>query len=395
MNLKTRVGSAALALASLLTLTACKTEPPSGAETTLTTQESAPDLSGDVNNPGHYYEKINDQVSIDTQVMGPSEGVTPKVYVANLPEMDIPVLETLLQKFGDDVGEIRADEYEDDSHTVIMSTKSGGYADFMVGSVSSDFPGWNMTYNSPEYVWYSNVLVNYGPVMRNEFADRDNTHLYAEPKEFSFATPQEAEDKVRELLKSIGIENIQRSEIFYLDHKIMAEAEKSDAVYEKMTKGGSEEAVYKDEWTEADDAYAMHFDVLQDGITTLPYHFTRTTRSYASTTIDVIWNKDGIVHLYITKPWLFEQEVETPTHLVTANEVLNIVQEKLLKSKPPYERIVDDISMRYYYVQDKDRWLLRPCWLVMILNKDKPTGGEMVISDHSVILIDAITGEEF
>ena len=395
MYLKTRVGSAALVLASLLTLTACKTEPPSGTETTSTTQESVPDLSGDVNNPGHYYEKINDQISIDTQIMGPSEGVTPKVYVANLPEMDIPIMETLLKALGDDVGEIRADEYEDDSHTVIMSTKSGGYADLMTISIDSNFPGWNMTYKTSEYVWYSNAYIDYGPVLRNEVPEVDNTELYTEPKEFSFATPQEAEEEVRELLKSIGIENIQRSEIFYLDHKIMAEAEKSDAAYDRMTKGGSEEAVYKEEWTEADDAYAMRFDLLQDGITTLPYNFTRTTRTYANTTVDVIYNKNGIVRLYICMPWLFEEEVETPTHLVTANEVLNIAQEKLGKSKPPYERIVDDISMRYYYVQDKDRWLLRPCWLVMILNKDKPTGGEMVISDHSVILIDAITGEEF
>ena len=395
MYLKTRVGSAALVLASLLTLTACKTEPPSGTETTSTTQESVPDLSGDVNNPGHYYEKINDQISIDTNVMGPSEGVTPKVYVANLPELDIPVVETLLQKFGDDVGEIRVDESDRNSHTVIMSTKSGGYADFMVGSVNSDFPGWNMTYNSSEYEWYSNVYIDYGPAMRNEHPGVDNTDLYREPKEFSFGTPEEAEKEIRQALKAIGIENLQRTELFYLDHKIMAEAEKSEQVYDKMTKGGSMEAVYKEAWTEADDAYSMRFVVLQDGITTLPYSFTRTVASNAQTTIDVIWNKDGIVHLYIMMPWLFEEVVETPTNLVTANEVLHIVQEKLGKSKPPYERIVDDISMRYYYIQDKDRWLLRPCWMVMILNKDQPTEGEMVISDHSVILIDAITGEEF
>ena len=397
MNLKTRVGSAALALASLLTLTACKTESASGTETTSTTQESAPDLRGDVNNPGHYSKEINEKLRIDTQVMGPSEGITPKVYVANLPEMDVPIMETLLKKLGDDIGEIQVDEYKNKGtvHTVIMSTKSGGYADFQVRAVDSDFPGWNMTYNTSEYVWYSNAYIDYGAVIRNEYPEIDNTELYTEPKEFSFATPQEAEEEVRELLKSIGIENIQRSEMFYLDHKIMAEAEKSDAAYDRMTKGGSEEAVYKEEWTEADDAYAMRFDLLQDGITTLPYNFTRATRTYANTTVDVIYNKNGIVHLYICMPWLFEEEVETPSSLVTANEVLDLAQEKLLKSKPPYERVVDDISMRYYYIQDRDRWLLRPCWMVMILNKDKPTEGEMVLSDHSVILIDAITGEEF
>ena len=395
MQLKTRVGSAALALASLLTLGACKTEPASHVGTTSASQESAPDLSGDVNNPGHYCEKINDQISIDAQVMGPSEGVVPKVYVANLPELDIPVLQTLLQKFGDDVGEIRVDESDKNSHTVIMSTKSGGYADFMVGSVNSDFPGWNMTYNTSQNVWYSNVYIDYGPAARNEHPGVDNTDLYREPKEFSFGTPEEAEKEIREALKAIGIENLQRTELFYLDHKIMAEAEKSEAVYDKMTKGGSEEAEYKEAWTEADDAYAMRFTVLQDGITTLPYSFTRTVISNAETTIDVIWNKDGIVHLYIMMPWLFEEEVETPTNLVTANEVLHIVQEKLGKSKPPYERVVDDISMRYYYVQDKDRWLLRPCWMVMILNKDKAYGGERPYFDHSTILIDAITGKEF
>lgn len=391
-----RIGSAALALISLLTLAACKQEPSSeqkGKDPGSSQTEpgaARPDLSGySLENPGHYTEIVNDQFEIDAKIVGADADTEVTSYYGTLPVMDIQKLGEFLDAVGDGIAEVTTDEPQGPARIAQVVTKSGGYADYNMTAPYDTYASFNISYRADRAIDYDSVLADYGPTERDE-TDSDNSALYREPKSFGFATVEEAQEDIRRVFKTLGVENLVATEIFYMDHETMNKViEEGGVDYKNGPIQPGEGRI----WTEEDDAYYFLFEIQKDGICTVPYDHKRTTYYYDATKIQVIYSKEGIVRCFVRMPWIFQEPIESGKSAMTANEALDLAVETALRSKPPYKRVLDELSLRYYYVQDKNRWQLQPCWYITILNKEGEQN-KFSFDTHKVILINALTGEE-
>lgn len=381
MKWNKQLRTCAVGLALLLALSGCGKPGEAGA-------------SGDEPDPTYISQSVREGLSVEAPVRGVPAGVQPKVYEGKLPALDRQVIDAFLDHVGDSVADIHYDGEEDGRWTFIAGTSHGGYLDAVLNPGDNNFVAYHFSYKTEQGKWYDNVLLDYGPLVREEYAIEDNTDLYTEPREFAFATVDQAVADVKEDLAVLGIHNVMVAETYYLDHTIMAEAERSETMLEKLTKGGAVEAVFKEVWTEADDAYYFRFDFDCEGVTMLPYSFTRTTYTYPGSTFTVIYNKDGIAEIMLEFPWQFGAVVETPEEMLSTRMALDRALENIGAASTPYARVVDEISLRYYFVQDGDRWLLRPCWLVSVLEKDAMQLADGTKDTHSYVILDAVTGAE-
>lgn len=377
----------AVLLSLALLMAGCGTETPG-----LDSTESQSAL--DSTDPTHFYEELAENITIDAVVDGRIPGQIPAVHEGTIPPLNREVVDRFLAGIGDSVVQVVDEKSTEKSWLLNARTELGGYVSTLINTSTTAITTSTFTYSSAEEQKYSVPVNYYSPYWRALVPRFDNSEVYMEPRSISFATVEEADDQVRDWLALLGIHNVELEEILYLDHQTLAEQEQVKMSSSKEGQDGTN--LELNEWTEADDAYHLFYEVGHEGIHMIPIPLDeKRPQPYNSTEIRVICNRNGIVWLYVETPWIFGEQVEVGETLLTAQEAMEKTKEILLLAPAPYEQIVDRISLRYYYQQDGDRHILRPCWVASVLGVDvvKFEGADQ-INEYSYIILDAYTGQE-
>lgn len=381
--------SLSLAILFALSLVACS---PDTASDDPVSQEQS---SADATDPTHFYEEVSDLITVDAKVIGRTPGEIPSVYVGTQPELNRETFDRFLSALGDSVAEVLTDQSTSEYSVFVAKTKNGAYTD---SSIDFGF-GYQVSYSADSHTPYSVAVNNYGPYRRAMYEDYDNTELFTTPKSFAFGSSEEIDAQVRKVLAVLGIENAVLVETLYLDHTILAEAEQAQAMQDKAAIAGNE-LTLKDSWTSADDAYFLTYEIGCQGVQMTPtFDPVGSVEAYMPSQIEVIWGEKGCIYLMVNNPWIFGEVVETGATLITAREALEEALAILNLAPTDYERVVNEVSLRYYYAQDGDRYLLRPCWNISVLSLDvqhyfmgEPTSEPRDYLNY--ILLDAYTGQE-
>lgn len=378
-----------LSLLLSLSLAACTPETPGGST------ENQGQSSADTTDPTHFYEEVSDLISVDADVLGRTPGEIPGVYVGSLPRMDQEVYGQFLAALDDSAAEVLTDVTEKEYTMFVTNTARSGYAGF---NTSPGF-SYSLSYSADSYYPYGIALNYYNPYDRVLNAESDNTEHFTIPKSFAFASPEEADAQAKELLEVLGIQNAVLVETLYLDHTTLAEQEQAIASQDKEALSTGK-VTLKDSWTEADDAYHLYYEFSHQAVNLIPTNQpVGTNENYVASYAEIIWGAEGCFFLNITNPWCFDQEMDTSSTMVTAREALDEAIAILNLAPVNHERVITQVALRYYYAQDGDRYLLRPCWNITVLSldvqeyfMDEPYGEPK--DELSYILLDAYTGQE-
>lgn len=345
--------------------------------------------------PTHFYEEVEEGLLVDAVVERPEGNATPKIYVARKPIFSKEHLYAFLEHIGDPVEEVRVDLTEDEWYNFDGVCESGGHAIALWPLDSNSYTG-SMSYTRGEAdKWYGAMLCRRGGDYIDPSGADDNTDLFSEPQDFSFATAEEALAAVKEALAILDVGSLELQETLYLSHEALEIAESSDLIREKnAAKGG--EVYVKESWTEADDGYMFVFNCGQDGIPMLTSGWGSQTANYAPVHIEIRYNRYGITSMVVQGAVNFDEVAEEPASIVSAAEALEVAKEVAQNVVSSRDRIIDRVSLRYTAEQDGDRWLLKPCWEVAVLQKGVVhfDWKDEDLDAYAYVVVDALTGVE-
>ena len=234
MNVRKQAAALLLCLSLAASLVACQRP---GATEGQTGQQTEQALQTD---PDHFYEEVEEGLLIDAVVEHPEGNVTPKVYVGRKPAFNQERLQAFLSQVGDPVVEVKVDRTEDQLYNFDGVCANGGHA-IILQELEQNSRNFSMSYNNLKADrWYGAVL----SLDTGDYIDvsgtSNNTYLLTEPKNFSFATEQEAETAVREMLQLLDVGNLELKRTLYLDHEALATAERSELIKGKNAEKGDE-----------------------------------------------------------------------------------------------------------------------------------------------------------
>lgn len=219
--------------------------------------------------------------------------------------------------------------------------------------------------------------------------------MFIEPKAFSFATKAEAEQNVRDALAALGLSNLKLLRTLYCDHQTLEAA--MDRVTTNEDYGPIGVTVenngypIRDDWSEDDDAYMFSFGISVHGVPmSYRYDTSEETAWYTGSNVVVWYTKDGIVSLSVDTPWEVG-EVETPPEpIISAQTALEAAKTKFGYNLMDRDKRIEEIRLEYHYIQDRERWLLKPVWAVALSYTDETHFDRY----YSFMNIDALTGDE-
>lgn len=349
-------------------------------------------------NSKHIYEEVREDILIDADVICPEGDFVPKVYVGKTPGFTKEQVEEFLTACNDSVVSVDVD-LTDETATYYHTRTKKGYTQQLAVVKNPDYLESIFAYfNFSKTEYYDNLFIGNtrDKVMENADAVPNIEELYREPKDFSFATAAEAEAEIRKLLELLGIKEIVLEETLYLDHAIMEkyERENMELIQEMVPQMSEKDYVPKKSWTEADDCYHFLFASSVDGVSTISSTMENETLMLFPSNIVVEYNKDGIIYLSAAYPWEKTEVAETPEGIVSASAAMKVVREKLNGMYLGNDVVVEQIALRYCPVQDKDRWLLKPVWESVVIEKDVKQWAGGVSDEGFYVWVDAVTGEE-
>lgn len=315
----------------------------------------------------------------------------PSIYRAALPTLGQSTVERFLTAIGDTPGEVIADECYDGVHSISMRTGKQADVQYYTPESEGALGVYSFGYTTQTYLDYTYAFMNYGGVMDGI---ADNTDLYREPKEFSFASSQEAVQQAEAVLDYLGIQNAILAEKLYLDHETMTDYVRSSEAAETIAVYGAE-ALAERGYDSTYDAYVLRFAIEKDGIFTSTRLYQLPTTTIAPTTIEFMINASGVVNVSISFPWVFAETLEVPAGIISAEDILQIVEDFELEVVSESPRTIDGISLEYISVQDGDHWNLKPVWVVTVLYKGRTKISESECFDeHQVYCFDAMSGKQ-
>lgn len=214
-----------------------------------------------------------------------------------------------------------------------------------------------------------------------------NLSAYEKETVFTFGSADEALEDTIDTLQQMGIEVDENytMDIYYLQHDILADQE------ERLDMLGNPlEEEYKDDWSEADDAYLFY--IHQNYCELEDYHKSKYDSVYAedsSAQITVIYGKDGILYLKLQNLSVYEMGNE-PVELLPFEDIAGAVTIY-------FENILDDAS---YEVMDallicdykksevlSEKYTLWPVWAFFV--KEALPDGSVVYYE---LRVDAVNG---
>lgn len=367
--------------------------------------------------PTHFYEEVQEGLVIDADVERPDLDFVPKVYEIELAVVSREQLDAFLAERGEKIETV---EYDETNKKEGMSdfgclTDKGSYVS-LHSHISELYMGCSLYYSTPSNDWYDSDYVfrytydeaalsgweKYGA----EYGNFGNSSVrFLEPKEFSFATAAEAEASVRQTLKELGMEDLILDQTFYLDHETMAQVEADTMAWvaeanaegivigKPDEEGKQREYTPKESWTEEDDCYTFVYRGGADGMPMTRGGLRRETAFYSPTEVIVRVGTEGICLLQASQVWRVKEPVEEPEEIIPAGQALEVVKEKISDVVVEEDRGISRVALGYQYMQDGDRWVMRPVWEVTVVRKDIPVP-PITYDEYSYILIDAVTGKE-
>lgn len=382
--------AAALALVLVLALPGCQ-KPAPEEDAQKIPEASAPREEAVVADPTHIYEEVKKDFLIDAEVFGSPAGVIPKVYEGHCHVFTREEIDAFLKKIGDGIASIDADELIDGDHLYAGTCNSGAIF-YERYSEEKDTPSIVFSYYKENAERYNRY-----PIYINQEDYDDNSgqrlaYLFEEPKDFSFQTSAEAEAAVRGALAALGMEDLVLNRTLYLSHDQLIQAGEvlqGEDLDSGVGKGGETYSLI-DDWSEQDDCYVFEFFSGIDGIPLTYHSWKKEAISYCGNGITVWYNAEGIASLQIAFPWTPDEVVEEPERVLSAGEALEVARGKLSNVVTGEETVLTKATLQYFYIQDRDRWLLRPVWEFSI--RRPSLWGDGYMFDY--VLVDAVTGEE-
>lgn len=344
-----------------------------------------------VTDPTHIYEEVREDFLIDAEVSGFTGDGTVTIYEATPRLLTEDQINDFLAANSDSITEW-TNTYNPERITGYTGiTALDGKFRHGVYTVGL-YPSSLSYYNARNERW-GNCHIYGGQQHYDDNAHYVFAHLFVEPIDFDFATAQEAESEVRELLSILSLDDLILNRTLYIDHKILAnEVTPILQTEEWQSEDKSGFIPTYDDWSEADDGYIFEFFVGVDGCPMLYQSILTDTLPYQGASVEVWYQASGIVALYVQgSPWIIGDSVDTMAHCIPATEALTTARVRLENTRSYTNTVVDKISGQYMYVIDGDRFLLRPVWVVYaksasIFYPEK--------SFTKYVVIDAITGDE-
>ena len=396
------MGAMLLATACLAGCASTKPAAPTNPPQTVTAADVAsapaqiPTEPAAIAEPTHVEEVIDETFSIDADIVGAPENGMAGVYTAAPKVFTQEEMEAFVNHCG----------------LTLLSTKEWDDGDMLYdnGTCSGDFgfsyvrglPGVT-THPYATFQFYSTDahFQIYGeyPIYINERSYQTNPKhtigwMFTEPKDFSFATKEEAETIVRDALKVLGLPELTLLRTLYIDHSIMEEAGKllaTDEAFAPIT-GPKENNGYtlRSDWSEEDDAYLFSFSIPVSNVP-LSYNYgAGDTAHYCGTDIVALYTAHGISRVYVGTPWVVGEAAEEPAPIVSAQSALDVAKEKYTYDLSMANKRIEEVRLEYQYFQNRDTWLLKPVWSVKLSFTIENVNEKFFEYTH----IDALTGRE-
>ena len=382
----------ALVLALGLVLPGCQ-KPEPGGDAQKLPEASASREEAAAMDPTHIYGEVKEDFLIDAEVSGPPAGVVPKVYRGHYKTFSKEEIDTFLNLVADGVAEILEDGIERKDYYYSGTCTSGGK---FAAQANADGTTTTVLFS---YIREENKFIKYPIYLNQEDYDSCKSdrlaYLFEEPTDLACGSAEEAEGAVREALAALGLPDVVLNRTLYISHDRMVQADElmQTEGWSDVVKGGEVSQFQGGDWTEGDDCYLFEFFCGVDGVP-LSYHSWRgETISYCGNDILVWYDVHGIRFLQVNYPWVADGAVEEPESVISAEEALKVVQDKIGNVITSQNQELQSLSLRYLYRQDGDTWLLIPVWEAAIYQTPKDPDSWMLPS-CTYVTIDAITGKE-
>lgn len=373
-----------------------------------TVKETSPEHSVD---SASISDNLPEGLSIDASLELPEVHDIPAIYEVALAAPTQEGIEAFLSEMGDPAQKINVKDC-DGSQQISAETSNGIF--MLNRSFSQLYNGCAFYYDTEKDNWYkSDYVLNYYGRYGEDNAHRSgnevffhNADRYRESKEFAFASVENAEETVRRALELLDVHNLILSEVLFLDHSIMAQVEsETSAAAEAALENGEEvfakgpdgeylKGELKGQWTEDDDCYMFVFSGGMDSIPMIRSEQINNTTFFIPTVVIVRYNASGITYIDAINPWNQIEQVQQPDEILSAEQALErgigIVQDILTKE----DQVITRLSLRYYSVQDGQRWLFTPVWEIAVCRRDVVEYYPEPKDLYYYVLIDAITGDE-
>lgn len=381
----------------VICLTGC-TNPSSNTETkpipTSDIDENASSESAASTAPTHIVESFSNDLSIDATVVGyPSSGKA-GVYYGSPKVFTKEEIDAFVNHCGSSISSVK--EWDDGDMMYYNGTCSNGYRfSYMRGLDGvNHHPYAEFRYSAEHAAIYGEYPIYTGEEFYYTNAKYTIGWMFTEPKSFNFATAKDAEASVRDALRVLGLPELTLLRTLYIDHTIMEKAGKLLATDENYAPiiGTEENNGYtlRDDWSEEDDAYIFSFGISVANIP-LSYHFQAgDTANYCGTNVVVLYTKYGISNLYVGTPWSVGAEVKEPIPIVPAQAALEVAKEKYSYDLHRKDKRIEEIRLEYQYFQNRDQWLLKPVWSIMVSYTNEAASSQY----YDYTNIDALTGKE-
>lgn len=344
--------------------------------------------------PQRFVETVNEHFQIDADVIGcPADGMA-AVYSGERCVFTMDNIQALIDLSGGHI--ISSREWEEGSLQCFAADSDNGYHLVYEHDIEgvSNTPYSLLSYHNKEYF---KMYAEY-PIYSSEYSYETNAKytvgwMFTEPKDFAFASAEEAEAATRQALETLGLSQLVLLRTLYIDHNTLAEAAQlvtTDDTYAPVGEPRENNGfTLRDGWSEADDAYVFSYSISVDGSPMTYRDDLRDTGVYCGVNIIVWYNEKGIIELRVTTPWVVGAEENGPASIVPAQAALDTAKEKyqyVLHS----DIAINKIYFEYQHVQVKSRRQLRPVWAVAITMPDRGLGETF----FDFVYIDALTGRE-
>lgn len=236
------------------------------------------------------------------------------------------------------------------------------------------------------------------PIYSGEEQYENNTQfnvgwMFAEAKDFSFATAKEAEGAVRAALSVLGVSDLILLRTLYIDHNIMEAAGKKLATEPQYAPIGEtkENNGYpiREDWSSADDAYMFSFGISVNGTPLATRFEVRDTSTYIGSQIIVWYSADGIDCLSVDMPWKVES-AQITADIVPPQVAIDVAKAKMEGILTIQDPTYSNACLEYQYRQDNNQWILFPVWTIKVTYQFADDSSE----EYEYISVNALTGEE-
>ena len=335
------------------------------------------------NDPNRIYKKVREDFLIDADIVDFPSNDGVKVFEAIPKHLSQEEINKFLTAKGD-----TATEWE--MITCTGTTAHGGEFQLRHGVALTSS---TLYYKNTMHRRWGDCSIYYGQRGDDDVPNHTYAYLFTEPKDFSFATAEEAEEEVRDILRThMGLEDLLLNRTLYIDHKILANELTTilqDEEVQAMDKTGHIPVYY--DWSEADDGYIFEFFPTVDGAPMFYPNMVTDTMAYLGSSVQVWYQESGIVYLSIdSSMWSIGNVVETASTPLSPQDAMSIAQVRLENTMAYSETEVYKVSGEYIHVQDRNRILLRPVWVVYAKSTSSYSGN--IYTQY--VVIDAITGDE-